>query len=74
MTQDQIVNAITNFAVDQLAPKAVKDGMIPAEDNRSPLAKSNKKNVEARSRDQIAAVRQSGQVRCCPRDPGRRPA
>lgn len=37
MSEDQILNAISQFAQDNLAPKAVKDGLIPAVGKKEPL-------------------------------------
>ena len=45
LTQDQIVDAITKFAQEQLAPKAVKDGMIPAIGQAHPLGEISQQDL-----------------------------
>jgi len=45
LTQDQIVQAISKFVQDQVGPKAVKDGMIPAIGQANPLGEINQEDL-----------------------------
>lgn len=61
-SQDQVLNAITQFVTDQLAPKAIKDGLIPARGRPQPLGEIKQEDLlnlvgQIKSRPFISRVR-----------------
>lgn len=61
-TQDQVLSAITQFLQEVLAPKAVRDGLIPARGRPQPLGEIGQEEIlklvaEIRSRPFVSKVR-----------------